>query len=105
VEIPFDPEVAARLGTDRELELVRLLAAFPDVVARAVESYDPSRVCEYLFELSKSFAFVFTDKANHPIATCEDAQLRQARLMLAAAVGQVIKAGLAVLGIEALEEM
>jgi arginyl-tRNA synthetase len=104
-EISFDPEVAARLGTDRELELVRLLAAFPDVVAHAVEALDPSRVCEYLFELSKSFAFIFTDKANHPIATCEDAQLRQARLLLATAVGYVIKAGLAVVGIEALEEM
>ena len=66
--------------------------------------YRPAQA-EYLFDLCKTFAFIFTDKANHPIATCEDEQLRAARLMLAAAVGNTVKAGLGLLGIEVLEEM
>jgi len=37
--------------------------------------------------------------------TCEDAQLRQGRLMLAAAVGDTLRAGLGLLGIVPLEEM
>jgi arginyl-tRNA synthetase len=101
----FGATAAARLGSDRERELVRLLAAFPETVARAAQSLDPSRLTEYLFELSKAFAFVFTDKANHPIATCEDAELRHGRLMLVAAIGHTLRAGLGLLGIEALEEM
>jgi arginyl-tRNA synthetase len=101
----FEAAAAARLGSERELELVRLLASFPEVVARAAGSLDPSRLTEYLFELSKSFAFVFTDKTNHPIATCEDAELRRGRLMLVAAIGHTLRAGLGLLGIEALEEM
>jgi len=98
-------ETLARLGTDRELELVRLLAAFPEVVTRAAGGLDPSRVAEYLFDLCKSFAFIFTDKVNHPIVTCEDQELRRARLMLVTAIGHTLRAGLGLLGIEVLEEM
>jgi len=101
----FEAEAAARLTTPQELELVRRLAEWPALVLRAAESCDPSRVAEYLFELCKRFAFIFTDKANHPIASCDDAELRAARLQLVAAVGHTVKAGLGLLGIAALEEM
>lgn len=94
-----------RLGSDRELEIVRALAQFTEVVAWAAKSLDPSRIAEYLFDLCKSFAFIFSDKENHPIVTCEDPQLRQGRLLLAAAVGSTVKTGLSLLGIEVLEEM
>ena len=101
----FDNQAAARLGTDQELAVLRKLMEFPVVVARAANTLDPSRIAEYLFELCKSFAFIFTDKTNHPIVTCEDQPLRQGRLMLAAAVGHTLEAGLGLLGIEVLEEM
>ncbi len=58
-----------------------------------------------MFELYKAFAFIFTDKDNHPILTCEDETLRQGRLLLASAVGQTVATGLSLLGIEVLEEM
>ncbi|MCA9667330.1 MAG: arginine--tRNA ligase [Myxococcales bacterium] len=104
-EPSFDAATVARLESERELEIVRLLSTFPDIVARSARSYDPSRIAEYCFELCKSFAFVFTDKANHPIVTCEDAELRAARLMMAAAVGQTLRVALSLLGIDVLEEM
>jgi len=104
-EPTFDSAVVTRLGTERELEIIRLLASFPEVVERAARGLDPSRVAEHCFDLCKSFAFVFTDKANHPIVTCDDAELRQARLMMAAAVGHTLRTGLSLLGIDVLEEM
>jgi arginyl-tRNA synthetase len=104
-ELPFDAAAAALLVSDREQEILRLLASFPEVVARAARTLDPSRIAEHCFELCKSFAFVFTDKTNHPIVTCEDPTLRRARLMLAAAVGHALRVGLGLLGIEVLEEM
>lgn len=104
-----EPEFRAswcdRLGTPEELALLHLLMQFPEVVARAAEALDPSRLTEYLFDLCKGFAFIFTDKANHPIVTCEDPDLRGGRLMLVAAVSHTLRAGLELLGIEALEEM
>jgi len=104
-DLSFDAEQVGRLGTERELSLLHLLMEFPPTVARAAESLDPSRIAEYLFELCKSFAFIFTDKANHPIVTCGDGDLRQARLMLVAAVSYTLRAGLGLLGINVLEEM
>lgn len=101
----YSNEAAARLSTEQELALVRQLLAWPEVVARAAKALDPSRITEYVFELCKGFAYIFTDKTHHPIATCDDDQLRQARLLLAAAVGNVIAAALGVLGIDVLEEM
>ena len=101
----FSADLIRRLGTEQEAGLLGQLMQFPDVVARAADSLDPSRVAEYLFDLCKGFAFIFTDKANHPIVTCEDQDLRAARLLLVAAIGHTLKAGLGLLGIEVLEEM
>ena len=101
----FSPELVRRLGSEQEAGLMAQLMQFPDMVARASDTLDPSRVAEYLFDLCKAFAFIFTDKANHPIVTCEDPALRDARLLLVASIGHVLKAGLALLGIEVLEEM
>jgi len=102
---PFDAAAAHRLGSPQEREVLRLLMAFPEAVARAADTLDPSRIAEHLFDLAKAFAVVFTDKCGHPIVTCHDEELRRARLMLAAAVGVVVKRGLSLLGIDALEEM
>ena len=104
-EPAFDAAAVARLGTPQELAVLGLLMGFPRVVQRAATTLDPSRLAEYLFDLCKSFAVIFTDKANHPIATCEDQTLRHGRLLLAAAVSQVLRTGLGLLGIDALEEM
>lgn len=101
----FDEAVVRRLGSDKELEILRMLMNFPEVVRQAATNYDPSRITEYLFELCKVFAFIFTDKANHPIVTCEDEQLRRARLLLVESIGRVLASGLGLLGIVPLEEM
>jgi arginyl-tRNA synthetase len=101
----FEAAAVARLGTEAETAVLRHIVAFPEVVDRAADALDPSRIAEHLFELAQSFATLFTDKALHPIATCEDEELRRGRLILAAAVGEVLGSGLRLLGIEPLEEM
>jgi len=79
--------------------------AFHEAVRWAGESRDPSRIAEYLFNLCKSFAFIFTDKKGHPIISCDDPTLRKARIQLVEALGVVLAIGLDLLGIETLEEM
>ncbi len=104
-EPAFSADLATRLGTAQEQGILSQLMEFPAVVGRAAETLDPSRIAEYLFDLCKSFAFIFTDKANHPLVTCEDPELRHARLLLVSAIGHTLAAGLNLLGIEVLEEM
>lgn len=104
-EPAFTAAAVRRLGSAEELGIAWRLYAWPEVVARAAAALDPSRITEYVFDLCKAFAFIFTDKANHPIATCEDEELRAGRLLLAAAVGNTVRVALSLLGIEVLEEM
>ncbi|MBQ9396836.1 MAG: arginine--tRNA ligase, partial [Proteobacteria bacterium] len=100
-----DADILAALKTPEEKKVLMKLMQCPDVIKWAADSSDPSKIAEYLFNLCKSFAFIFTDKAGHPILTCEDPALKQARLALVDALGSVLKMGLNLLGIETLEEM
>ena len=93
------------VAPDHVLIQTSLGAELPEVVRQAAANFDPSRITEYLFELCKVFAFIFTDRTNHPIATCADEELRRGRLLLVEAVGNVLRAGLRLLGITPLEEM
>ncbi len=95
----------SKLNSMQEKKLLMNLMKFHTTLNWAAESRDPSKLAEYLFNLCKSFAFIFTDKAGHPILTCEDPAVKAARLALVDAIGVVLKMGLNLLGIETLEEM
>ena len=95
----------AKLSSPQEKKLLMHLMKFHSTLNWAVESRDPGKIAEYLFNLCKCFAFLFTDKAGHPILTCEDAGVKSARLALVDAIGIVLRMGLGLLGIETLEEM
>ena len=100
-----DPAVLAALKTPEEKKVLMMLMQCPGVIRWAAESSDPAKIAEYLFNLCKSFAFIFTDKVGHPILTCEDPAVKAARLALVDALGTVLRMGLNLLGIETLEEM
>ena len=95
----------SRLSSPQEKKLLMHLMKFHSALSWAVESRDPGKIAEYLFNLCKCFAFLFTDKAGHPILTCEDPDVKAARLALVDSIGIVLKMGLGLLGIETLEEM
>ncbi len=100
-----DADILAALNTPEEKKVLMTLMQCPTAIKWAAENSDPAKVAEYLFNLCKTFAFIFTDKVGHPILTCEDPKVRAARLALVDALGQVLKMGLNLLGIETLEEM
>ena len=89
----------ADLANLEETETARLLARFPEVVARAGENYSPQLVINYLLNLASSFNAFY---AQNKIIGSEE---ESSRLALASAVAQVIKNGLWLLGIEAPAEM
>jgi arginyl-tRNA synthetase len=106
VDVPaYDATSAARLGTAQERTVLWGISEFPKVVSEAARLLDPSRVAEYVYTLCKDFNLMFADREGHPILTCPDPALKQGRLLLTHAAGVTIRAGLALLGIETLEEM
>jgi arginyl-tRNA synthetase len=96
-----------RLG-GAELALVREAAQFPRVVEAAAQAREPHRIAFYLFDLAAAFHSFWNagnDDVSLRIIQSDNAELTAARLFLAAQIGQVIRNGLAILGVEAVEEM
>lgn len=90
-----------RLDEPQEAALMKLLASFPEVVARAATTTEPQQIANYLRDLAGEFHAWYN---GHKVLV-EDAELRAARFALATAVGRVIANGLDLLGVSAPEEM
>ena len=96
-----------RLGAD-EPALVREAAQFPRVVEAAAKAREPHRIAFFLGDLAAAFHSFWNAGNDDPamrIIQESDPELTAARLFLASQVAQVIRNGLAILGVEAVEEM
>ncbi|PIS14634.1 arginine--tRNA ligase [Candidatus Shapirobacteria bacterium CG09_land_8_20_14_0_10_39_12] len=85
--------------SNEEISLLRTIYRFPEAIADAAREFSPNLVCNFLFDLAQKFN-LFYDKER--IIGNENEEFR---LLLTSAVGQVLKNGLTLLGIEALEKM
>lgn len=90
------------LGNAEELELLRELIQFPDVVADAAQELTLARMCSHVFTVAQAVNQFYH---RHPVLSAEPPALVKARLALVSAAAIVIKNALTLLGIEALEEM
>lgn len=90
------------LNSPWESELLNAMYDFNLQVLNACEYYRPSTLAGYLFNLCKSFNRFY---ANAPVMNAGSQELRSARMALLAAFGNVLKQGLALLGIEPAERM
>jgi arginyl-tRNA synthetase len=91
-----------------ELELVKLAAQFPRVVEGAAAAREPHRIAFYLYDLAAAFHAFFNmgnDRPDRRVLIADDAELTCARLYLVEAIGQIIRNGLSVMGVTAVEEM
>ncbi|MCD6505361.1 arginine--tRNA ligase [Candidatus Poribacteria bacterium] len=99
---PIERVDLSLLGNDEEVSLMRSLAQYPEVILGAAQSLEPHRIPYYLLDLATRF-HAFYDR--HRVLDRENMPLTQARMILADAVGQVIRNGLSLLGIRAPERM
>jgi arginyl-tRNA synthetase len=90
-----------RLGESKEYDLILKIAKYPEVVAQAGGKYEPAEIAKYLFSLTR----IVNDYYHTTPILKAETETRLARLALAIAVRQVIANGLALLGIEVVEEM
>lgn len=84
-----------------ERELLRLIYRFPEIVIKAAETFSPNLVSAYLFDLAQKYNLLYN---RLPILKGEG-ESRQLRLILTCAVAQILRNGLGLLGIEAVERM
>jgi arginyl-tRNA synthetase len=92
---------ALELAALEELALARHLLNFGLVLEAATEDYRPNFLCNYLYDLAGRFTAFYE---NCPVLKSEPGQ-RASRLVLCDLTARVLKQGLAVLGIETLDQM
>ena len=96
-----------QLGAD-ELALIRLAAQFPRQVEAAARAREPHRIAFFLQDLAAAFHAFWNAGNDDPgkrIILSDNEALSEARLFLAAQIGQVFRNGLAILGVQAVEEL
>jgi len=89
------------LTEEHERSLMRQLTRFPEIVEAAALQYAPQHVVHYLKELAGEFHAYY----NAHKFIVEDSALRNAQLMLVLATRQIMRNGLALLGVGAPERM
>ena len=99
--ICWDDKAVARLTAPEEIDLIKALARYPDILAGSAISMEPHRVTYYLMELASAFHTYYN---KHRVLTDDDV-LRCGRLNLILAVQKVIRNGLTLLGVSAPERM
>jgi len=115
--LPEEPEARAaflakapleRLSDEGEMAIMRRIALFPRMVEAASAAHEPHRVAFYLYELASEFHAHWTRGKDLPhlrFIIQNDPETTLARLALVQGIVTVLASGLAVLGVEAPQEM
>jgi arginyl-tRNA synthetase len=93
---------------DEELALVKIGAQFPRIVESAAQAHEPHRIAFYLHDLAAAFHALWNrgnDDPSRRFLAADRPELTRARLELASTIGQIIRNGLAIMGVAAAEEM
>jgi arginyl-tRNA synthetase len=95
--IPADVPV-----TEKEEAIIRLLAEYPAVVREAGETYSPSCIANYVYELVREYNQFYHD---YSILHEGNEAVKRLRIVLSENVAKIIRSGMSLLGMEAPERM
>ena len=89
------------LTDSSSVDVFKILALYSDKILEAAGRYEPSVIARYLVDVSQAFNKFYHDN----MILTDDLPVRRARLAIVDSVRLVIKSGLAILGIDAPEQM
>lgn len=96
------------LRDSNEIDLIKVVAAWPRVVETAAQAHEPHRIAYYLHELASQFHLLWTrgnDDSSLRFISPANVPLTLARLALVRCVQLVIASALNVFGVEPVEEL
>lgn len=101
-ELPKAEEVKEELLTDEYSQaILKLIYTFEDILIQVTKKDEPSILARYLIELAKAFSSFYNE---NKIIT-EDKQEQTARVYLTYSVGEILKTGASLLGMEMPDKM
>jgi arginyl-tRNA synthetase len=106
--VDLDAPADLALLDDEELALVKRAAQYPRVIEGAAMAHEPHRIAFFLSDLAAEFHALWNRGNDDPARRFlveNNPQLSRARLELALGIGQIIRSGLALMGVAATEEM
>lgn len=87
---------------EKEIDLIKALNDYPGIVAEAGKNYTPSTIANYVYDLVKQYNSFYQ---STPIFNDDDAEITKFRVALSHSVGEVIKSGLSLLGVQVPQRM
>jgi len=96
------------LADPAELDLVKIMAAWPRIVEQAAEAHEPHRVAFYLNDVASAFHGLWNmgkDDTSLRFIQVDAPEVSRARMALVQATATVIASGLDVLGVTPVEEL
>jgi len=97
-----DADISHVVPNEKETALIQRLADFSGAVADAGRDYSPAQIANYTYELAKQYNQFYHD---YSILKEEDTRIRAFRLLLSETVGNTLRRGLSLLGIEVPDRM
>ena len=93
----MDSDISEVEPNEKETALIQRLADFSTAVSEAGRTYSPALIANYVYDLAKEYNQFYHD---YSILREENGAVRAFRLVLSLTVGNIIKSGMALLGIE-----
>ena len=100
--INFDNVKFDLLNNKSEIELIKELEKFPNIILKAATEYEPSILTRYIIDIATLFSKFYNECQ---VLNCDNKDLKLARCILSYATGIVIKKGLYILGVECPDKM
>jgi arginyl-tRNA synthetase len=100
-ELEWDEAAAAMLKESEEINLIKAMIRYPEVVEDSAKYMEPHRITFYLMDLASSFHAYYN---KHRVLS-DDPMLSKGRFYLVLAVRKVIRNGLTLLGVSATDRM
>jgi arginyl-tRNA synthetase len=96
----LDKEKTYTLKDEQSWKIIKLLQIFPQIIKRAADHFEPSIIAKYILNLSQNF-----NKYYAHVRILAENENKSARLALVYALATVLKEGLRLLGVVAVDEM
>ena len=96
-------ELSASLMCQEDLETIKKIHEFPNILKEAGEAKSPAIIANYIYDLVKTFNHFYQN--TPPIVREENEPLKQFRLLICSKTGELIKNGMNLLGIEVPNQM
>ncbi|MDO5734154.1 MAG: arginine--tRNA ligase [Eubacteriales bacterium] len=98
----LDSSYLQHLDSAEDLELAKIIAAYPEKIKQAAEAFEPSILVRLILNLARSFNSYYHAK---PILKAESEDLVKARLLLVGICAEQLRAMLHLIGLETVEKM